>query len=707
MLMKKLAIFFPIILGWFISIAQVSPFIHVDQFGYKVNEEKVAVFSNPIVGFNSFQSYQAPASAEIRNALDQQIIFTGPVLSWKNGQTQVESGDQGWWFDFSSVKDTGSFYIFDPVNKESSNIFRISDNPYKDILKAAGRMFYYNRCNDMKITPFADPKWTDGMNFMNPLQDFNCRYVFDKENISLERDMHGGWFDAGDYNKYVTFTYSTIHDLLYAFEENPQAFSDDWNIPESGNGIPDILDELKWELDWILRMINPDGSVHLKMGSIDYSDNASSPPSANTDPRYYSPVCSSASVTAASVLGHAAIVLKNIEGLEGYAGNLGSAAEQCFEYILPFHAANNWQTDCDDGTIKAGDADESAQGQLERAISASVYLYELTGLEKYNDFFIDNYIKSAPMSTGFWSGDSPTIEDALIRYSYHLNIGSNIVKEAVKQNLNAAILNNWNGFFGWSEEDLYRAFTPTWTYHWGSNKPKAAYGSLNMAIARYNMVSDSLKYAKKAFEQLHYFHGVNPLGLVMLSNMYQYGAEKCVNEIYHTWFYDGTIYDNALSSSNGPAPGFVTGGPNANFSVPNLTPPSGQPAMKSYLDFNNGWPDNSWEISEPAIYSQAAYIRLLANQVGEEITTAVQNPIVDSDVQFFPNPASGILQFKGIKSICKVIVSDLLGNELLRLSGVSNGTTLNISNFQNGYYRLIGLSYDSQIIFINSLVIIH
>jgi len=66
----------------------------------------------------------------------------------------------------------------------------------------------------------------------------------------------------------------------------------------------------------------------------------------------------------------------------------------------------------------------------------------------------------------------------------------------------------------------------------------------------------------------------------------------------------------------GPAPGFVTGGANPNFSVGALSPPSGQPLQKSYLDFNDGWPNNSWEISEPAIYYQAAYLRLIASIVG-------------------------------------------------------------------------------------------
>ena len=53
--------------------------------------------------------------------------------------------------------------------------------------------------------------------------------------------------------------------------------------------------------------------------------------------------------------------------------------------------------------------------------------------------------------------------------------------------------------------------------------------------------------------------------MVFLSNMYGYGAENCVNEFYHSWFGDGTIYGDALTSPNGPAPGYLTGGANKNF----------------------------------------------------------------------------------------------------------------------------------------------
>jgi hypothetical protein len=81
--------------------------------------------------------------------------------------------------------------------------------------------------------------------------------------------------------------------------------------------------------------------------------------------------------------------------------------------------------------------------------------------------------------------------------------------------------------------------------------------------------------------------------------------------MFHEWFRHGSIWDNARTSECGPPPGFLTGGPNANYTG-SLSPPAGQPRQKAYRDWNTGWPENSWEITEPGIYYQAAYVKLLS-----------------------------------------------------------------------------------------------
>jgi len=593
----------------------ISKFIHIDQFGYTPSAKKVAVLSDPQIGYNAADSYTAPVNMELRNANTDAVVFSASPTPWNGGLTHNQSGDKGWWFDFSSHTSSGTFYVYDPVNDERSGDFEISVDVYNEVLKASVKMFYYNRCNLEKVAPYAAPNWTDGNNFENNLQDANCRYVYDQSNASLEKDLTGGWFDAGDYNKYTTFANSAVQMLLSSFEDNPGIFTDDWNIPESGNGVPDLLDEVKWELDWLLKMTNDDGAAIIKMGSISYNDNAAAPPSVNTDQRFYGPICTSSTINVAGMFAHAAIIYEGFPGMDGFVANLETEAEAAWNYVLPLIEANQFDLNCDDGTIKSGDADRTVGEQKEEALIAAIYLFSHFGDGAYNDYVIDHINDAEPIIGDFWSPYKMPLQDAMLHYTT-LSGADATTKNIITTSFTNAVTNNWNGFYGFDEnDDLYRSFMPDWAYHWGSSLPKAGFGCLNLLANKYGINSGSAAdYRLKAKEQLHSFHGVNPQGYVYLSNMYDFGADRSINEIYHTWFNDGTDWDNALTSLYGPAPGFVTGGPNSTYdSNLSLSPPYNQPVQKSYLDFNSGGNDESWEITEPAIYYQAFYVRLVSN----------------------------------------------------------------------------------------------
>ncbi len=119
---------------------------------------------------------------------------------------------------------------------------------------------------------------------------------------------------------------------------------------------------------------------------------------------------------------------------------------------------------------------------------------------------------------------------------------------------------------------------------------------------------------------LNYLHALNPNAKCYLSQMNTLGADNSQNEIYHGWFWDGTVYDNALTSSIGPFPGLLIGGPNQDYTGA-VSPLSGQPAQKAYKDWNADYPEASYEITEIGIYTQAAYIRLASRFMGGTTTT--------------------------------------------------------------------------------------
>jgi endoglucanase len=299
-----------------------SRHILVDQFGYRPGDAKVAVLSDPQSGFNAGESFAPGARYEVRRWADAVAVASGAPTAWNGGATEASSGDRGWWFDFSSVAAPGCYYVFDVEKNARSAPFVVGESVYREVLKAATRMFFYNRCGFAKRAPFAEACWTDDAAFLGPGQDKEARSVAARNDASTALDLSGGWFDAGDTNKYVTFASQPVHQLLTAYLNNPAIWTDDFNIPESGNGIPDVLDEVKWEIDWLRKMQIARGGVLQKLGTL--QDSGVAPPSRDTLPRYYIPVCSSSTIAAAGMFAHASYVFSRFPALP----NPGSIIKQ-------------------------------------------------------------------------------------------------------------------------------------------------------------------------------------------------------------------------------------------------------------------------------------------------------------------------------------------------------------------------------------------
>jgi hypothetical protein len=587
-----------------IQINKPPQYIKVDQFGYRPQDPKVAVIVDPQFGFNGRESFSPGKIYEVVDLKTGKSIFSAAIAPWNQGQTQQNSGDRGWWFDFSSVDRQGYYYIRDREKNERSYSFEITEGVYKKVLKAAMRTFYYQRLGFAKKPPYADRRWQDGAAFLGRNQDTEARYIKTKRD---PRDMRGGWQDAGDTNKYVTFAHAAVHQLLTAYTDNPQAFTDDFNIPESGNGIPDLIDEVKFEIDWLKRMQDEDGGVFIKLGTTDHTKTQK--PSQDRRPRFYGPKCSSATIDAASIYAHAAIVFSEFEPLQGYTKDLENRAIKAWKW----YQNNPKRTDCDNGEIKSGDADRTVEQQKEESVVAAVYLFALTGEIEYNRHVSENIHLTRPWKDNNWSCYDPDRGDALLFYSQLPN-AEKVTSDRIISRLKQLAGKQGNNFGFQPDRDLYRSRVGDSTYHWGSHMTRANCGNQNLDVVRYNIdPQDRTSYQTQALGIINYLHGVNPFSLVYLSNMAQYGAENSINEIYHEWFGDGSDYDNAITSKYGPAPGYLPGGPNKNYTG-TAKPPKDQPPQKAYRDFNS-IPEKSWEVSEPAIYYQSAYVKLLSKFV--------------------------------------------------------------------------------------------
>lgn len=653
----------------------ITEFIKVNQIGYRPDEVKVAVISDPEVGFNSALSFNPGNVYELRDAQTDAVVYTGSPTPWNAGAVHAQSGDHAWWFDFSAFTTIGSYYVFDVANAVGSYPFEINECVYADVLKHAVRMFYYQRCGSPKHAAFSGSAWADGVCHAGSEQDLDCRQ-FDNTDFSTSRNLWGGWHDAGDHNKYVNFTFATLLDLLLAYEENPTAWADDYQLPGSGNGRPDLLDEVMYELEWLLRMQNSDGSVLSMVGATTYG--AGSPPSADVLPRRYGPATTSASYSAAAVF-----ALASIQFAEPYASTLRTAAINAYAWAT----ANPGVTFYNSGTIVSGEQEVDTYGTFSRQVAAAVYLFAATGTALYKNFVDANYQQVHLMEWGYAYPFEIPQQDALLYYAALPNATTSVANNI--RNVYTNSLSSWNAdnlpsFV--NQTDAYRAYVSDQNYTWNSNQTKSNQGNMFLSMNFYGLdAGNSANYTAAAQGFVDYFLGVNPLSKVYLSNMAAAGAENSVRSFYHAWFSDGSpLWDEVGVSQFGPAPGYIPGGPNPTYALdaccPSgcgsaenntlcqtpVTPPLGQPAQKSYADFNTGWPLNSWTVTEAGIYTNAAFVRLLSKFVDQGCwpVVSIQNKSAMAHIGLFPNPSQGhvTLNFKAMEG-------DSFSIEVIDLSG--------------------------------------
>lgn len=609
-----------------------GPFIVIDQFGYPPEAEKVAVLRSPQTGFDAADTYTPGDVLELVDANTAAVVFSGAATQWNEGATHASSGDRAWWFDFSSVQTPGDYFIRDVENEVVSHVFSINANVYEDVLKQAMRTFFYQRAGFAKQQPHAEAAWADGASHLGAGQDSEARLFSAPGNEATERDLRGGWYDAGDYNKYTNWTADYVIGLLHAYLENPAAWGDDFNIPESGNGIPDILDEVKWGLDSLKLMQNGDGSVLSIVGL-----SSASPPSAATGPSLYGPASTSATLTTAGAFALGAKVFASLDNneLDTYAAGLQTAAEQAWTWAdnNPSVLFRNNDAEYDSEGLGAGQQEVNDNERVMKKLEAAVYLFELTGGTTYREYFDSNYADAELIITTFSSAFRVSVTHFLLYYANLPNattsVASNIEQKFVSA-MNSG--NTWNAVN--NEVDPYRAYLADYT--WGSSGIKANKGSMFYEQILYDLGTQTDEQIRNvAARYLHYLHGVNPLGKVYLSNMGAYGAENSVDQFYHTWFSHGSAqWDSVSESTYGPAPGFLAGGPNPSYDwdgccpgscgsagnnamcgTERLAPPYNQPEQKSYLDFNNSWPLNSWSVTENSNGYQIRYLRLLSKFV--------------------------------------------------------------------------------------------
>jgi hypothetical protein len=240
--------------------------VKVNQVGYLPNGPKLGKLGN-FLGDQwgmEVDTLDPPAFEVVTTA--GQPAFTGQCKYLK--VDTVFSGEWVFDLDFSSLKKPGEYYLRVP-GYGRSEAFHISNDVYKDAYFHSARALYYQRTG--AIEPAYGGEWArEGLPAtVAEIHSSHLSSPLHNQSDPLpgtQIPMTKGWLDAGDYGRYVPTAASALFILFTAFELYPQKFPDNHlQIPESGNNIPDLIDELKYETDWLKLMQAPDGGVYFRV----------------------------------------------------------------------------------------------------------------------------------------------------------------------------------------------------------------------------------------------------------------------------------------------------------------------------------------------------------------------------------------------------------------------------------------------------------
>ena len=300
--------------------AQSAVRVWPDQIGYRADARKILIVASdrPLPEILLLELRDAKTDRAIRK-----FTTSSPQLvPFRDGKKDGESGEYTAHLDLSDVRTPGRYYVAIPGEQtERSYAFAIAPTVHRAAAVATWKAMYYQRADTAKPAKYAG-LWTHELAHHGPNQATKARvYKWSGkphwDPIGTEvldptpRDVHGGWWDAGNFDKYIGNTTLCHNDLLLGIQLLGDAAAADGcdgllNIPESGNGAPDVLDEVRWGTEWFLRMADETGAAFSRV-----YEKPSCPPEKDTSPVQILGPCSGATMNRAAVLAYAAAVWRD------------------------------------------------------------------------------------------------------------------------------------------------------------------------------------------------------------------------------------------------------------------------------------------------------------------------------------------------------------------------------------------------------------
>jgi endoglucanase len=501
--------------------------------------------------------------------------------------------------DFSELKTAGTYTVVVPSVGESYT-FEIKQNVHDAVARASIKGFYYQRLSTSLPEQYAG-KW------QRPLSHPDNKVLIHPSAASVGRAAGSiisspkGWLDAGDYNKYIVNSGITMGTLLSAYEDFPVYFDTlKLNIPESGNDIPDLLDETLWNLRWMLTMQDPaDGGVYHKLTNEKFDGMVM--PHQATRPRYVVEKGTAATLDFAAVTAQAARVFRKFERqLPGLSDSCITAATRAWQWAIKNPSIVYDQ----DAMNKAFDPDVTTGGYGDKNFAdeftwAAAEIYTSTQEQQYLDKVEVLSDRNLPLPA--WAGVHLLGYYTLIRFEKSLPAAAEAKVALMKQGIirfadaltNGVDTRAFNTVMGGTVKD----------YIWGSSAVAANQGI--ELVQAYKITGDK-KYLNYALSNLDFLLGKNGTGYSFLTG---YGDKTPMHPHHRPSIADGVVE---------PVPGLLAGGPNSGMQDKCKYPSS--VADEAYTDN-----DCSYASNEIAINWNAPFVYLVCAQEALQPQVATSN----------------------------------------------------------------------------------
>ena len=523
--------------------------IRANQVGYKNDSRKVAYFKS--IQGNYF---------DVVNKENNEVVMSfgiGESLYYMHNAEYIAKGD------FTDLNVDGTYYLRSSLGYVSYD-FNIGDNVYDELYNDSLRMLTIQRC-DFEVNDELSESMAHEV-----CHDRDAIIETTKEMI----DVRGGWHDAGDYGRYIETGVKALSDLLIAFISNEEVFTDNENLVDSNNGIPDILDEARYELDWFMKMQRSDGAIYSRAVTKLFADAVL--PEDDTDDIYVLQVSTSSSAGFGAVMALASVAFKEYD--EAYAQMCLDKAKMAYKYVSqsgPYNPALP-------AGFSAGDyalADENIYRYY-----LGIALWFATDDNSYLEFANKHYSSDMEFYSVYWC--------PLMAYPSYLFLLKGNDKLENYQSVESKFYNYVNYLLDYSNKDGYRNSLYD-NYRWGSNQNVA---DRAMILLMAYELDGTLEYYDVASEYLSYLLGANTLNYCFVSG---YGSQYPQNIHHRITMVNGGIFKGAL-----------VGGPNASLDdevIRKQFEGGTVLASKAYIDDKN-----SYSTNEIAIHFNSSLIYVLS-----------------------------------------------------------------------------------------------